>query len=52
MRLDDLIDEILRARIKGAPLEYAVSVMLDGNSFDVDHVELDTDGTFRIYLEE
>jgi hypothetical protein len=51
MRLDELIEALAHAERMDAPMEYAVSVMLDGNSFPIDHVEVDTDGTFRIYLE-
>lgn len=51
MRLDELLDKVITAIAEGAPTEYAIEVSFDGNSFWVDRVEVDTDGTLRIYLE-
>ncbi len=51
MRLDELRDATDEAADNGAPAEYAVQVTLDGISFHIDRVEVDPDGTFRIYLE-
>jgi len=49
---NELWDALDEAGGEGAAREYVVSVMLDGNNFSINRVELDTDGTFRIYLEE
>lgn len=51
MRLDELISAAVDAVVNGTPLGHEVDVILDGNSFGIDHAELDTDGTFRIHLE-
>ncbi len=52
LRLDELRDKVVHAlEYEGAPPEYGVQVSFDGNSFWVERVEVDSDGTLRIYVE-
>jgi hypothetical protein len=48
-RLDDLIMDLLE---DGVSLPTLVKVNLDGNEYEIERIELDTDGVIRIHLEQ